>query len=59
MPFDHHIIISEVDAFFYAMVVLALAIGLGIGWAIGYRDGRDTLHDGWIIRNKHGLNKGL
>ena len=59
MPFGHHIIVSEVDAFFFAMVCLGIAIGFAVGWFFGQRDGKDSLHDGWIIRNKHGLNRGL
>ncbi len=59
MPIGYHIIINEVDAFFYAMVILAMAVGLGIGWCVGNQDGKNTLHDGWIIRNKHNMTKGL
>ncbi len=49
----------EIDLFFYAMVTAALVVGIGIGWIVGRIDGKETLHDGWIIRNKHGLTKGL
>ena len=59
MIIDSYIIKNEVDAFFYAMVIAALIVGIGIGWIVGRMDGKETLHDGWIIRNKHNMTKGL
>ena len=40
MPFGHHIIVNEIDAFIVAVICIVAAISMAIGWFWGYRDGR-------------------
>lgn len=39
-----------IDLFMWAMICLGFGIGLLIGYILGYSDGKDSVREGWILK---------